>query len=306
MKAVATRILKAAIGISLLAWLIASVEVRQIGTALQRSDATWIGAGLAAFAVATFVVIVRLQVLFYELRLPVRDAARMTIASYFFNQLLPTGVGGDAYRALRLKSLTGTWPSAIGRLLFERLSGALALLLPGLVILVTDIGTGRLAEAQLHAPRSPRVVWAAMSAAVLIAVGALLFARKSGRLRRTSRSLFDAFRSLPPARTVAIFALSVLHHALRVLGTAAFLSAIGYTIPLSALTLAMALTLLGSLVPISIGALGVREGILASSLALYGVPHAAGLTVALLNRAVVILLGLTGGLMFYRERRLLR
>lgn len=304
MKAVAIRVLKTAIGIALLAWLVASVDVHQIGTALQRSDARWIVAGLAAFASATFVGIVRLQVLFRELRLTVLEATRMTIASYFFNQLLPTSVGGDAYRALRLKELTGRWPSAIGPLLFERLAGALALLLPGLLILVTDLSAGRLARAPLHGWPSPRMVMAVLAAAVLIAVSGLLFARHSVYLGRTSRALFDAFRSLPPARMVTIFVLSVLHHALRVSGTAAFLAAVGHAIPFSALTVAMALTLLGSLVPITIGALGVREGILASSLAFYGVPYAAGVTVALLNRAVVVILGLAGFLVFYRERHL--
>jgi len=306
MRTIVTRVLKTAIGIALLAWLIASVDVRQIGIALQRSDIRWIVAGLAAFASATFVGIVRLQVLFRQLRLPARQAAQVTIASYFVNQLLPTGVGGDAYRALRMKELTGTWPSAIGPLVFERMAGALALLLPGLVILVSDIRSESFVEAQVHGSLTPRVVLTALCVAVLIAGIALLFARKSGYLRQTSSALIDAFRSLPPQRMVAIFALSVPHHALRVLGTAAFLSAVGHTIPFAAITLAMALTLLGSLVPISVGALGVREGILASSLAFYGVPHADAVTVALLNRAVVVLLGLGGFLVFYRERHLRR
>jgi uncharacterized membrane protein YbhN (UPF0104 family) len=61
-------------------------------------------------------------------------------------------------------------------------------------------------------------------------------------------------------------------------------------------------TLFASLVPITIGALGVREGVFAYSLSLYGVPTAVGLAVAMLNRAVVVLFGIVGGLLFSTER----
>jgi uncharacterized membrane protein YbhN (UPF0104 family) len=64
----------------------------------------------------------------------------------------------------------------------------------------------------------------------------------------------------------------------------------------------MAVTLFASLVPITIGALGVREGVFAYSLSLYGVPAAVGLAVAMLNRVVNVLFGIVGGLLFATER----
>ncbi len=52
------------------------------------------------------------------------------------------------------------------------------------------------------------------------------------------------------------------------------------------------------LVPLTIGGLGVQEGVIAYTLSWYGVPLSVGAAVALINRMAVWLVGLIGGLVF--------
>lgn len=303
MKRAAVQAVKAVAGVALLVWLLIAVDIGDVAAALRVSRPSYIAAGLIVHTAAALIVVFRLQAVFTGLHIPFIAAMRLTMGGYLFNQLLPSGVGGDAYRSLRLKPVTGSWSSVIARLVFERASGALALLAPGAILLLGSDGAAPIVETirrmrvEAHSHR--------MAAAVLVAVVAVLAAIAVLRRDRVAggvRAFVTALRSLRPRTIAAVLALSGVHHALRICGTAMFFTAVGFGVSLRDLTICMAVTLFASLVPITIGALGVREGVFAYSLSLYGVPTAVALAVAILNRAVVVLFGIVGGLLFSTER----
>ena len=276
----ARTILRILLGLALLVLLAIHVDVRQVGAAFRKSDPLWIVAGGVVFAIATLVACVRLQVLFSDARLPFRAAVRLTLASYFFNQLLPTGVGGDAYRSVRLKNVSGGWLSAIGPIAIERAIGALSLIVPALAYRLFAHGS---ADFIVDVSLSPHTRWLIAVAAVVIVIAGVLLIRRRAALPTLS------------AKTLAgVVALSLLFHALRVAGMYAFVLAVGHRVAFGELVVVMALTLLASLVPLSIGALGIREGILVYALGACRVPAPEALTVALLNRLVLVVVGLIG------------
>ena len=283
--ATARTILRVLLGVALLVVLAIHVDVRQVVAAFRRSDPLWIFAGAIAFAIATLVACFRLQVLFSDARLPFRSAVRLTLASYFFNQLLPTGVGGDAYRSVRLKTVSGGWISAIGPLAIERTIGALSLLVPALAYRWLARGS---ADFLVDVKLSGRTQWLmAIAAVVLVIVGALVTARAWEQVK-------GVLRSMSPKTLGGVIALSMLFHAFRVVGMYAFVLAVGHRVPFGDLVAVLALALLASLVPLSIGALGIREGVLVYALGVCGVPAPEALTVALLNRLVLVVVGLAG------------
>jgi uncharacterized membrane protein YbhN (UPF0104 family) len=297
------RLLRWVTGSALIAWLVWWVDWRRFAMACASSDPAWAATGMAVFGLAIVPAALRLQVLLQPHGIGFGQALRLTLASGFFNLLLPTGFGGDAYRAMRLARAAGGWAPTIGLLVLERGIGAIALLAPALACLVLAR-----AEPQLAASWPEGLSGTALAPWVMAAIGAALAAlawmliTPHRRIACIRDDVVASLRGLTLASLAWMLALSLAFHALRVLGTLAFLEAVGHSVALGGLVVAMAMTQLASLVPVSVGALGVREGALVFGLAAYGVPEAAALTVALLGRLVVVSLGLLGALAFHAER----
>jgi uncharacterized membrane protein YbhN (UPF0104 family) len=283
-------------GIAILVWLVVWVNWRDVVDAMRRSDPRFVIAGMTCFICATIPAAIRLRLLFQRLQLTFGAALRLTLSSYFFNQLLPTGFGGDAYRSIRLKPASGGWVSAIGPLAFERAVGAFTLLVPALTYAVVHYGSARVVGALGALSISRRALGVGVGLLVLLLVVAVFFVK----LRH---QLAAVIRGLSFATICGVVACSLAFHTLRILGMSAFVAAVGYHVPPGDLVIVMALTLLASLVPLTLGALGVREGILVYTLGVCGVPAAAALTVALLNRLVFVLVGLVGAALAIGSKR---
>ena len=297
------RVLRFAAGMALLAWLVMWVEWRQLLAALLSCDPYWAAAGLAFFIAATFPAALRLKLLLPPHVLTYAVALRLTLASHFLGQLLPSGLGGDAYRSFRLKDDAGGWIPTIGLLAVERAVSASTLILPALAwALLRGVPAALLPWRPGVGPWLLGGLFIAL--ALLLALAAAWRpARLHDRLRRVGHAIGASLRRLSWTAAVWIVVLSFAFHVFRVLGTLAFLAAIGFPVELGGLVIVMATTLLASLVPVSVGALGVREGILVHGLASYGVPLAGALTVALLGRLAVVLLGVAGAAVLHADRR---
>jgi uncharacterized membrane protein YbhN (UPF0104 family) len=100
-------------GIVILVWLVAWVDWRDVVDAMRRCDPRYVAAGITCFICATIPAAIRLRLLFRRLQLTFGAALRLTLSSYFFNQLLPTGFGGDAYRSIRLKPASCSWRKSV-------------------------------------------------------------------------------------------------------------------------------------------------------------------------------------------------
>jgi uncharacterized membrane protein YbhN (UPF0104 family) len=295
-----SRILRLCIGIAALAWLIVWVDWRQLAAAVRRCDPWWAAAGMALFFVAAVPAALRMKALF---RVPAGEAIRLTFASYFFNQLLPTGLGGDVYRTVRLRNENSGWTSTIGLLALERAIGALTLVLPALGYAIVQHGGSRvIGELRGRVQGTPTALFAVLAGVALAALVPILFARVRHHVRRIAVELLTTLRHLSFAAVCAAVLASLCFHGLRLLAMRSFSVAVGYPVAPGDMLIVLALTMFASLVPVSVGALGVREGMLVYLLGMYGVPPAEGLTVALLARLMVILPGIVGGLVFYTDR----
>jgi hypothetical protein len=289
------------IGVALVCWLVAWVDWRAMLAAIARAQPRWIVAGAIAFSVSTIPAALRLQLLFRRLHLGFAEALRLTLASYFFNQLLPTGFGGEAYRVLRLKAAAGGWAFVLASLLFERAVGALTLLLPALTIAFAGNAASRI-RATDALEVSSRTAWTATALTIVLLVAAVVLIRRAPqRWRSLHEQLLNVARELSAPVIGGVIGSSLLFHAARLVGMHAFLAAVGHHVTTGELIVVMALTLLASLVPLSIGALGVREGVVVFALGLCGVPAAEALTVALLNRVLLVIFGVAGGVIAHAD-----
>ncbi|MBI1797750.1 MAG: flippase-like domain-containing protein [Candidatus Eisenbacteria bacterium] len=222
------------------------------------------------------------------------EAYRIYLAAAFVGAWLPTGVGGDMFRAVR-SSVSGRGVSTVSvTIFFERVLGLLA---------VSTLSAGALGILAMRGDsRTLDIFFVALALVVATLVG-LAFSihpRVFAWIKRiTARwadrkpvqmflSLHDAYLALSRHRAALtlFFLMSVFEQFLQVVMN--WLAARALHLPVSLLDFTALVPISNVLVtlPISIAAVGVLEGTYVLVLARAGVPAAAALSLSLLMRAI--------------------
>jgi uncharacterized protein (TIRG00374 family) len=245
----------------------------------------------------------RWQILLQALgiRVPIERLFTTYLVGVFFNNFLPTAIGGDLVRGLDLYRFTQKGKEAAVSVMAERFLGLAALL----VIAVTALAFS------YSSLQDPLLVWL-----VLVAVfGYLitLFALSTPTLFILTAKMLQKLRlqwigqkllKIPEAITlykssprILIFsaALSILNQALTVMIYYLLALSLHLKIALAYLFLFFPVISIVSMAPVSLGGLGVREGITVYLFQKVGVEpgHALGLSLAWFS--IIFLTSLLGG-----------
>jgi uncharacterized membrane protein YbhN (UPF0104 family) len=225
-------------------------------------------------------------------RVRLATAAAVTLAGMFFNQMLPTAVGGDLIRVYESRRRGTSLSAAISGVFLDRASGVVGLalmVLAGLLVV----------EHRLEFPGRGAVVLAA--AGICVAPAALLCLAKvptrlgtivPGLLRRLSRDATGVF--VRPSSALPLLGLSVVSHALYALS--AYVLAVGLDVPLAipeALTLVPPVVLV-TMLPVSFAGWGLREAGMVVLLGAVGVSAADALAISVLLGGTTLLASLPG------------
>ena len=295
---------KLAFGLALIALLARSVDWRAVGAVLARVSP----GPLAALVVVALLMIVvscwkwKMLLESQGLRLPAGYLLATYFVGYFFTNFLPTGIGGDAVRALRVGQATGRRGASLLAVFFERFTGLVVLLawvasLPllrpslarnGVVVALSCTAAGGLALALLAAFRG-RELYAVASRWLpsgFVAEKAALLARH-----------FHEFR-MGPALTARVLLVTVCFYALTFLNVLLGFRTFGIEVAAVEVATWTPVILFVSMVPLSISALGVAEGAYVYCFLLAGVPREASLSVALIMRLKLVAFGLVGGAVY--------
>jgi len=291
-------LLKILISAALIVWLLRSVDGAALAEGLSQASA---GGMMLAFAI--LLALSAAQALRWTIvagamgvHLPFRAAGVIVMIGLFFNQTLPSSIGGDAARVWRLRRAGAPVGLSVRSVVLDRLVALLALLVivtAGLPALMAWIGD-----------RPARWAVPVFLVAGYAAFGALLLIDSRpvrGLLKRLRRmeitELGQAARAvlLRPSCIVPALALALLIQG--VMAGTVFLIArdIGLTVTLLQMLVLFPPVLLLSMVPFSIAGWGVREGAMVTALGLVGAPAAGALTVSILYGIVMVAVGLVGG-----------
>jgi uncharacterized membrane protein YbhN (UPF0104 family) len=223
---------------------------------------------------------------------------KLVFVGLFFNQVLPTGIGGDAVRAWRCTKLGIALGPAIRSILLDRATGYLVLVavygaaLPSLlrvlpqaserISVVIVFGVALLALiALVSLDRMPRIMLQLRFVEPLIA------------LARESRHLLTL-----PRRCAAVLSLSLLSIGCLIFAFKFAADRVHSHIPLVTWLMVVPPVTLIQLVPISLAGWGVREAALVVALGAFGVPAEAALATSVMMGLCSILSGLPGGLIW--------
>jgi uncharacterized membrane protein YbhN (UPF0104 family) len=300
MRKVLSLLLKAAVSGLLLYFALNFVNIGTVASRLSRIAPSWVALELLALLVQLFFLTLRWQQLVTQCgaTLPFGLMLRFNMIGLFFNQTLPSSVGGDAMR-IWLTGKRTNWRIGTYSVFLDRVVGVVVL--AGLVVVCL--------------PWTLQLVKNPLGRTALLAIGlgsigaGLIFLSLSWKRLRIlqhwllTRHLADAatiaMRVLRTPRTLApILTVSILIHLMTVVAAWAAARSVGADLSLLNSLFLVLPVLLVAIIPISIAGWGVREGAMVAAFAYAGLPQADGLIVSLLFGAASLVLGAVGGLIW--------
>jgi len=232
---------------------------------------------------------------------PRRFFVRRFFEGMFFSLCLPSSIGGDVVKAVRIGATTRLRLLAACSVLADRLTG--------LAALAVLVGTAVIAREYVLGLTAAVAVFAGLLAAALAAFWIVLSLLDRIHLVMPEGSPGREFvaRLLPyrerPSLVLAAVGWSFLVQMGGALAVALAARALGVVQPPAVWLTVVPLVSLLMVLPISIGGFGVRENSLEYLLRGQGVPSDTGVAIALLWGLCTIIGGLVGGVLFLLERR---
>jgi uncharacterized membrane protein YbhN (UPF0104 family) len=296
-------VLRVAATVGLMAWAVKDIAWSRFLELLAAANWPWWLAALAVTLVGQIIAGIRWAALARPLGFDFsrRFFVRRFFEGMFFSLCLPSSIGGDVVKAVRIGASTPLRLLAACSVLADRLTGLSAL---GVLV-----GTAVVARRQSLSTPATLGVFAGLLAAVVLAfwIGLALLDRVHAVLPEGSAARDFVGRLLPYRRQPSIVLLAVgwsfVVQLGGVLAVALVARALGVEQPPLVWVSVVPLVALAMVLPISIGGFGVRENALEFLLRGYGVPSETGIAIALLWGLCTVLAGLVGGVLFLLERQ---
>lgn len=303
-------LVKVTVTVGLIGWLLSRIDGDAIGNILATSDIRYIVSALAVLSAVFVLGCVRWWLLLDHVgvSLTLRSALSSYYLGQFFNNFLPTGVGGDVIRVWHLNLKGHSAKSLISSALADRVIGLTVMLLMGTVSLLLS------PDVRLS-PENKTILAIAILFAIVVGLLVLRFSHRLPLERlqrrhqhtRVRRAVLDVIQSLLTYRTairpvfgalllsVGVQSLVILTYYLLGTGIGIQLSLVSYFAFVSIVQLATSL-------PISIGGLGIREGTLVALLASAGVGIQLSAALSLLFLLTLWLCSLPGAAVLLLDR----
>ena len=297
---------KAAVSAVLIWYLLRKVDLDQVtarAARLQPIDAT---VCLLVLVVQIAVVTARWRLVarLIGTRLEIWTALRILWIGMFFNQTLPSSVGGDAVRVWLLTRESITTGKAVSLVLCDRVVG-LVVLMALIFLLLPLISTRLISDMALRTALTVVAIVGTAGFAFFLLAGeklaALLrrwsFTRPFGNLATDFRQLF-----LRPGSTTVLVSLSFLVHGLTAASVALLAWGLDLSVSFVSCLLVMPAVILVTTLPISIAGWGVRESAMVGGFGLVGVAAGDALALSVLFGLAQIAVALPGGAIWLAGR----
>lgn len=297
---------KALVTILLFGVLLRSVDISQLK--IDVHDITYAPL-LLAFAMLILQLVIfralRWNVILARLDHPLRfsKACVLNTISQFFNQVLPSTVGGDGVRIFMLHQEQRPLRVAVHSVLIDRLMGMTALLV--LCVMTLPFSLGYLTETKTV---TVLLALSALLTLVSLFLPTLLHLSRMKAPPRLGEQLRAFEASIKRLWTqgrafVTLLALSVLGHLL--LSTSMWLIGFGFGLHIALLPTLLLLpaVFLMTTIPISLGGWGIREGAMILLLGLIGVAPAQALMMSVLYGLSELAICSFGGIIWLLQRQ---
>ena len=233
----------------------------------------------------------------FDTHVPLRTLLSHYLAGQFVGNLLPSTIGGDVLRVSRASKTTGSSDVAFASVAIERLTGFVALPLLTLVGIL-------IRPSLLDVPHA--WISVAIAGATVVALCVLLFIAGHPDLAGRFESHENWMRFVgavhtgiarlrrEPKRAAGVLVAAVSYQLSVVAAVWCAVHALGVSVPDAAVLAFIPAVAVAQVIPLSLGGLGIREGMLVLLLNPLGVPPGKAIGVGLLWYGMTLLVSLLG------------
>jgi uncharacterized protein (TIRG00374 family) len=240
-----------------------------------------------------------------NIRLPLRRIIISLAGGVFFNLFLPSTIGGDLTRSIDLGMHTKKTKEVVATVLLDRLSGYVGLVT---VVLFSLLLGWKLVKDDSKILISVAVIVGILILLLLVLFNKYIFSKvnklldspKAGKIRESIRSLHEEMHIFRHKKKVILNNL-LLSMCIQIIGPITFyFLALSLGIHKDAIYFFIFLPIIAAitLLPISIGGLGVRESMTVLFFAHAGINQHSSVAIAILNFFFILIFGAAGGLIY--------
>lgn len=276
-----SRILKLVLKIAVSAlclWYVAGkISWQEAMEALSGANPAWLAVAGLAFVLSKVFSSIRLLIYFHDIDVPLDQSRNLRLywLGMFYNLFLPGAISGDAYKVILLKSWFDTpYKKSGAAVLLDRISGMLAL-----VVLLALFGW---------------MVLSPLWQPLLVTAGALggLIA-----LRIVVTRWMKAFRN----SYFSTLAWGLAVQGMQVLSVYAIMSALGLDLSQHAYIFLFLLSSIASVLPLTIGGLGIRELVFLEGAIYFGITESNAVLISLVFYLITLVCSLPGVYFVFRK-----
>ncbi len=302
---------KIAISVVLLWLLISRIDVGRLWTYARHASPSWLVAALALYLVSTCLSVARWGRLLHTQHVPIPYSRLMKsyLVSMFYNNFLPSNIGGDVIRIADTVKAAGSRTLATTVVLVDRLVGLMGL------AFVAAIGATA-ARVPAPGPVGPAALWAGLGAVTIACAPALLKPETLEWVLRPLRVIhadwidkrvehlttaLEKFRAGMPTLVLCFIASIAVQVAL-VFFYAAIAHSMG--IPISTWNLAtiVPISFIVQMLPLSINGFGLREATFGFYFTHLGLPLESALIVSFVGAALMMVFSISGAVVSILNR----
>lgn len=304
---------KIVVSSALLYVLLSRVDLARLWNTTRTASPLWLGGALALYFAMVVVSAWRWGVLLRAQRIAIGVTALLQsyLVATFFNNFLPSNIGGDVVRVGDTAPLAGSKTLAATVVLVDRGIGLLAL------VFVAAAGASLTPDSTVVGPFGPGLLWLVLIVGTVCAAPFLLAPHRVGQLLAPLKALHQEwfeerisrlvaglarFSETPSALGIG-FVGGVLVQVLLVGFYAAIAHALAIPIPVTHLAVMIPLSFIVQMAPVSVNGLGVREATFSYYFATLGLSLESALALSFLGAVLLMIFSLSGAAAYVWRQR---
>jgi uncharacterized membrane protein YbhN (UPF0104 family) len=301
---------KVLVSVGLLYVLFSRVDISRLWSVARQASPTWLGTALVLYLVMILASAWRWGILLraQHVQLPYRFLTQSFLVATFFNNFLPSNIGGDVIRIADTAPIAGSKTLATTVVLIDRGIGLLGL------ALMAATGAS-LMHRMAVGPVGPGVLWAGFGLGAIIATPALLMPETATRLLQPLRVFHQEWVDAriekltyaltrfkeTPAALAGCFAGAVAVQAILVAFYLAVARSMHIPVGFAELAVIVPVSFIVQMIPLSVNGFGVREATFGFYFTRMGLPLESALLVSFMGAALIMVFSLSGGVAYLRR-----
>ena len=303
-----TLLLKIVVSAGLLYLLLGRTDLSRLWSYVRNASPAWLAIALLLYLVMILLSVWRWRVLLdaQHLDVPAGRLLNSYLVATFFNNFLPSNIGGDVIRIRDTAGQAGSKTLATTVVLMDRGLGLLGLLA------IAAAGSSIASHIGGRPPVLASMLWLALAAGLAVSAAAVMLPGGVARLLSPLRLIHQEwvgerigrltgalmkFRNSPGALTTCLFGAIVVQ-AVLVAFYAAIVHSMGIPVSVWHLAVIVPISFVVQMAPVSLNGFGVREATFTFYFSRIGLPIESALVVSFMGAGLIILFSLSGAVAY--------